>query len=100
MALVPVVTAPALARDVLDGEALSGGQRDVTGRAVPALPDGGPKDAIHLFLRDGEVLAESLVALEEAGGTALSGQRAVELVPDLAEVLLRVDGRDRVVECA
>src|SRR6185295_1284599 len=80
VALVPVVAAPGLARDVLDGEALVGGQRDVPRRAIAAFRDRGAKDSVHLFLRDLELPARGLVTLHEARGRSPAREEAVELV--------------------
>ena len=97
LALVPVVGAPRLARDVFDGEAFVGRQLDVLLRPGAAFVDRRVEHLLQPVARDDELLAEGFVAIDQRFGP---GEAALELRGQLLEVRLRKDGRRRVVETA
>ena len=95
IALIPVVAAPALVGDVLDGEAFARRQRDVLERPAAARVDGRREDRIEAILRDDEARAELVVAIDHRSP---SRQHPVELRQHLREIRLRVRRRHRVVQ--
>src|SRR5438093_13060380 len=62
-ALIPVVAAPGLVRDVLDGERLHRRKADVGERPGAAFGDGAIEYAREAIARNNEVPAERFVAL-------------------------------------
>src|SRR5688572_24503075 len=82
-ALVVVVTAPRLVRDVFDGEALAFRQPNVLQSTAAALTDRRVEHTTELIGRDHKTRSEPVVALDER---AAAGERPVELVNRLLEI--------------
>ena len=95
VALVPVVAAPRLVGDVLDGEVLAGRQRDVRQRALAARADRRLEHRVELLARNHERAAPRVVPLDQRSG---SREALFETIEDGLEVRIRIGGRDRVVE--
>jgi hypothetical protein len=96
-ALVPVVRAPRLAGDVLDGELLVRRQRDMCLRSRAAFADRCGEDGVKLLARNDELLPEVLVPLDERART---GKSPIELGYQVGEVRFGKRGRRGVVQYA
>ena len=94
-ALVPVVATPGFVGDVLDLETLVRREVDVEAGLLASLLDRGAEDGVELVDGNDELVAEGLVAGDEA---PLAGQEGLELIEDGLEVLVGVRRSDGVVE--
>src|SRR5712671_3628403 len=80
VALIPVVAAPRLVRDVLDREGLGGWQLDVRQRAATPLGNRTLEHAGNTVVRDDEPLAKGFIA---AGQWALPRQQSLDRLQSL-----------------
>ena len=95
VALVPVVAAPRLVGDVLDGEVLVRRQLDVRARALAAGADRGLEHRVELLARNHERAPPGVVPLDER---IRFREALLEAIEHGLEVRVRIRRGDRVVE--